>query len=108
MRIRAIAAAMFICAASPGLAHADALYGFVVGHSCGQWLALSRERGVGYYSARNWIFGWLSAARYYGKPLRDADEEAISAYFDKYCREHPLDHIPDAAMALVVELSKPN
>jgi hypothetical protein len=52
--------------------------------------------------------GWLGAAGYYnvqGK-LRVTDANAITAWVDKYCREHPLDGIDIASARLVDELSK--
>ena len=55
------------------------------------------------------MLGWVSAAGYYNVQgtLRDTGHDAISAWADKYCREHPLDKITQAAKSLVDELSKP-
>lgn len=52
----------------------------------------------------------MSAAGYYGMPgpLRDTDAEAVAAWVDNYCREHPLNNIREAAASLVDELAKPN
>ena len=55
-----------------------------------------------------WVLGWVSAAGYYsGQPLRDTDSQAIAAWVDKYCHEHPLSKIADAAKSLVETLAKP-
>jgi hypothetical protein len=50
----------------------------------------------------------MSAAGYYGVPggLRETDSDAVAAWVDKYCREHRLNNVKDAAASLVDELSK--
>jgi hypothetical protein len=49
----------------------------------------------------------LSAAGYYlPGDLRETDNDAVDAWVDKYCHEHPLNEIREAATSLVDELSK--
>ena len=87
-------------AADPG----PMIYGFGA-LSCGKWLAAAQnsvDRGLN----TAWVLGWVSAAGSYGH-LPDTDAEAITAWIDNYCRDHPLDKIADASAALVQELAKP-
>jgi hypothetical protein len=57
----------------------------------------------------SWVLGFLTAAGSYNVrgDLRETDHDAVSAWLDKYCREHPLNTFKDAAASLVDELSKP-
>jgi hypothetical protein len=117
MKIRATAAmaAALLCAASLGSAQAapprqSDLILIPAGagaSSCGQWLA--DRKGEHWYPSWEWVIGWLSAAGYYnvrGSDLRDTDWDEVTAWVDKYCREHPRNHIKDAAASLVDEWSK--
>lgn len=56
----------------------------------------------------NWVLGWVSAAGYYDVhgDLKHTDADAIMAWVDNYCHDHPLDDISDAAEALVKALAK--
>jgi hypothetical protein len=82
--------------------------------SCGQWLAsrLHGQEVLPHQSDANpnnlsWVLGWLSAAGYYlPSALRDTDPDAVAAWVDNYCREHPLEKLQVAAASLVDELSK--
>jgi hypothetical protein len=118
MRIRAtvVIAAALLCAANLGSAQpADPSKGvgpitYGAGtRSCGNWLA---DRGNIHDVEIEWVLGWLSASSTWisgltPSSLRQTDADAVSAWVDKYCREHPLDRIAKAAMSLVDELSKP-
>jgi hypothetical protein len=117
MRIRATAAtaAVFLCTASLGCAeNAPPGPGQFTNYgpgtaSCGTWLA---EHGtpmqqMQHYVLGSSVLGWVTAAGYYGAHLRHTDADAISAWVDNYCREHPLNKIQEAAAILVDELSKP-
>jgi hypothetical protein len=48
----------------------------------------------------------LSAAAYYGEPLRKTDPYEVAAGLDRYCDQHPNDPLYKAAVSLVDELSK--
>ena len=74
--------------------------------SCGKWLAAREGNDSHGFSA--WVLGWVSAAGMYNArgELRHSDAQAMSAWVDKYCREHPLNELADAATSLVDELSK--
>jgi len=112
-------AAALLCAAISGSAQtAQTLpsdkyrdYGAGVA-SCGKWLADRSDwlanRSIQHGVDLSWVLGWLSAAGYYDVrgDLRDTDADAVTAWVDKYCREHPLNEIDEAASSLVVELSK--
>jgi hypothetical protein len=74
--------------------------------SCGKWLA--ERKGTNWHEYGQWVLGWVSAADHYDEHggLRRTNGEALAAWVDKYCREHPLDYIQAAAASLVDELSK--
>lgn len=76
--------------------------------SCGKWTASSRNVSDRFLLG-SWVLGWVSAAGYYGRmgTLRHTDSEAIQAWIDNYCHDHPLELISDAVIALVTELAKP-
>jgi hypothetical protein len=121
MKIRAIAAAVFICAASWASAQEQApqqlppgqvkltVYGAGTS-SCGMWLA---DRATPMHNFElSWVLGYLTASENYSAslqiPLRHTDANAAAGWVDKFCRENPLKDIADASFSLVVELSKPN
>jgi len=82
------------------------VYG-VGNHSCGKWLATAHDTDE-WFDQLNWVLGWLSAAGYYDVhgSLRKTDSDAIAAWMDNYCRQHPLKTIEDGAADLVRELAK--
>lgn len=105
-------AVVFLCAAISGPARADPpgtfhAYG-VGGQSCGVWLD-DRRKGAAGEDDLGWLLGWVSAAGAYNVrgDLRHVDARGQAAWVDKYCREHPLDKIFDAAMKLVETLARP-
>src|SRR5215472_11834349 len=113
MRICATAAmaAMFLCATISDPAQAAPPGQFMFygsgGVSCGKWLAQRRgkessDEWIAWHGDLGWVLGWLSAAGYYtvGGNLRETDKDAVVAWVDKYCREHPLDNIQRAATSL--------
>jgi hypothetical protein len=107
-------AAVLLCAASLGsaeTAHPPGQYkDYGQGNlSCGRWLTDRRSDQATSLSDISWVLGWLSAAGYYDArgALRDTDANAVDAWVDKYCREHPLNDIQDAAVSLGDQLSKP-
>jgi hypothetical protein len=61
--------------------------------SCGTWL--TDRRANNWFDDLEWVLGWVSAAGYCHVQqgpgaLRLTDRDAITAWLDKYCREHPL------------------
>jgi hypothetical protein len=74
--------------------------------SCGT-LTSSSGLQKGAYTA--WIMGFVSGAGYgysiSGTTLAETDYEGGAAWIEKYCSEHPLDEIVNAAIALVKELA---
>jgi|SRR6516165_6960445 len=114
MRIRATVAmtTVLLCAAISVPAYAAGkftLYG-LGNASCGKWLAEAGDpNGMFFNSMLSWVLGFTSAAGYYDVRgvLRETDSAAISAWVDKYCRQHTDDHLQDAAKYLVLELSEP-
>ena len=60
-------------------------------HSCGQWVAVSKENSAEMLSVRNWLVGYMSglaigSAR---NILNGVDPELIYLWMDDYCRENP-------------------
>ena len=107
---------LVVCAAISGPAQAAdpemvkvAVYGAGTA-SCGTWLA-DREKPMHDYEL-SWVLGWLTASSYFYEEdhlgrLRHTDANAVSAWLDKYCREHPLESISLAAAQLDETLAKP-
>ncbi len=70
--------------------------------SCGLWLS---STGPAKEVLQAWMLGFVSGADFLGDtPLAETDPDAIHAWVDKYCREHPVVSIATAAMVLVAEL----
>jgi hypothetical protein len=74
--------------------------------SCGTWTSLAgtSKRDV----LEWWVLGFVSgasrelAAR--NIQLEETDADAIEGWVDKYCSDHPLDHVVKASILLVDEL----
>ena len=107
MRIRATAAmaTVLLCAASWGSAEPKTYTVYGVGaQSCGKWTAEKSELVRGFMNS--WVLGYVTALGGVAG-ARDTDSQAITAWVDNYCREHPLNRLDEAAATLVGELSKP-
>jgi hypothetical protein len=80
--------------------------------SCGEYVASSQAQEQMYFSALNWVQGFMTAinikrSEEIGKPSligNDLDPDSASLWLEKYCRENPLNRLDDAALALVDEL----
>ena len=93
--------------------------------SCGSWTAEHRANGQASdngHRQTQWIFGYLSGAaewmpaendplgilseneRTYKDPLGGMDADGLVAWMARYCLQHPLDRLGDAANALMNEL----
>lgn len=90
--------------------------------NCGKWTQdndpLMRNLQV------QWVMGWMSAIDYQMAAMRrlkqeypglaifpftslaKTDADAIQGWIDKYCRDHPLDQVRNAAIELVAELQR--
>jgi hypothetical protein len=74
--------------------------------SCGYWSSVPKGTGAR-QQLSDWISGFVSAYNYYSADGRDvtlSDGSAFTAWMDRYCRNHPLDVIADAAKRLIDEL----
>jgi hypothetical protein len=69
--------------------------------SCGRWLEM--RRADNYYAYGNWVLGYISAKSEHLR-LKDSDSDAMAAWMDKYCAEHPLDTIQKGTVFLLKEL----
>jgi hypothetical protein len=75
------------------------------GSSCGTWTA-ARKTSRDYFPMAAWVLGYLAGiASSTGEDLmRGIDSAAVDAWVDKYCAEHPLNKVSDAANVLADEL----
>jgi len=53
-----------------------------------------------------WMLGFISAAGYYGKNLRESEGEAFGAWMDNFCTQNPLTTFDEGVKKLVNELSQ--
>jgi hypothetical protein len=69
--------------------------------SCATWMVARRDFQAS--DDQQWVFGFLSGIGWIGTydPLNRLDHEAVSVWIDGYCREHILETIFDAGVALV-------
>jgi hypothetical protein len=102
---------MFLCTASLGSAQTATPGGpWIYAYGWQECPGGTYERDKGEKSlwrgVLNWVQGSLSAAAYYGEPLRKTDPYEVAAGLDRYCDQHPNDPLYKAAVSLVDELSK--
>jgi hypothetical protein len=75
--------------------------------SCGAW---SKPRDIDDKSKNTqWLLGFLSGINDANSGpdfLSHTDADGVIAWVDNYCRQHPLDHIVEAASKLATELDK--
>jgi len=71
--------------------------------SCGAWVN-DRKTSSAWHQNGQWVNGFVSAAGYFGKTLKNVDSDAILVFMDNYCQQNPLNSIGDGAKALVREL----
>lgn len=71
------------------------------GSSCGTWLDHRKNNHA--VDVEQWVVGFASGVAWsgYGDPLRGVDFNGVLYWVDKYCREHTLDTISDAAIAFL-------
>lgn len=75
--------------------------------TCGQWLE-DRKSG-NYFGIGNWVLGYLSGVASASRslnPLNGLDSDAVSYWFDNYCRAHPIEKLTRAIDAFVREHPK--
>ena len=74
--------------------------------SCGTWTADRRAAGRIQYPDEAWVMGFLSGVGFVGQdgydPLAGTDAEGVFAWFDNYCRMHPLETIATATSKFVL------
>jgi len=70
--------------------------------SCGKWLSRRDHSDTVAFWARGFISGynWFNTTN---QVTRDLSNETIFAYIDKFCRDHPLEHITNAIAFLICE-----
>jgi hypothetical protein len=97
-------------------AHAVTLKG---SHSCEEWQDIRVETATGKQAARlnevtakYWIVGYLSALagvqadNLRNDPLKTTSNEQIYGSIDKYCADNPDKQLPDAIVALWLDIAK--
>lgn len=73
--------------------------------SCGMWLE-DRKTENHWFEKGQWVLGFLGGAGYVGASLRETDAMAVVGWLDRYCAEHPLKRMVDAAIDLTSELTE--
>jgi hypothetical protein len=77
------------------------------GVSCGAWLE-TRKNGddVETFQLQAWVQGFVSGVNATSQNdfLAAPDAEAIFAWLDNYCRQHPLEKVIEASHLLILEL----
>ena len=61
------------------------------------------------FEDHQWLLGFLSARNIYGGGwdfLKHTDSQAVIAWMDNYCLQHPLDYVDEATAALIKELTR--
>jgi hypothetical protein len=98
---------VIVALASPASADKKAIYDY---GSCGSWTE-ARAKGLPYYlPKRAWVQGYISALNIWDVRgvfdiIEGTDKDAITAWLDSYCQQHPIDHIADAAAKLADDLT---
>jgi hypothetical protein len=77
------------------------------GVSCGAWLEARRTRSANSWTLQAWVLGYVSGVNSVGGDdfLEAPDAEAIFAWLDNYCRQHPLEKLQKASNMLISELT---
>jgi hypothetical protein len=104
-QIRHFLVAAAVLAASVGLIGQDdrTIYGAGT-NTCAQWTQ-ARDAGENWFTAGQWILGFVSAANQYAKvPPARSDARWMARWVDDYCREHADHDVADAAHELVEAL----
>jgi hypothetical protein len=73
--------------------------------SCGSWTAEPAYR----QGRQSWVAGFVTGHNFYAPgdtAVAPPDGKAMFVWMDRYCAEHPLDSIVNAALALVTELRR--
>lgn len=66
--------------------------------TCGAWTAERADRrAANWYGLGQWVLGFLTGVgwgtREAQDPLRGLDSDAVAAWLDNYCKNHPLRHL---------------
>ena len=74
--------------------------------SCGAWLEARRSRAQ-VNDLQSWVLGYVSGvnARDNDDFLVEPDAQAIYAWLDSYCPQHPLEKLVEATEALIYDLT---
>ena len=65
-----------------------------------EWMTITSQRCIGYKDLSVRIATTMTVSRI--DVVGDVSPEALLAYVDKYCREHPLNKLWDAAKAFII------
>ena len=76
--------------------------------SCGKWSSWGSDASASRSRATfvAWTMGFVSAYNWFNEAnqvTRNFSNETIAAYVDKYCRDNPLNNLPDAVPQLICE-----
>ena len=82
---------------------------FTQNRSCGAWTAARRANGFEARTFEVWVLGYMSGVNAMMDKNQDilaeiTDGHGLYAWIDNFCGAEPLKNIPDAALALAIEL----
>ena len=104
--VAVLAAVLGLSSASPAAA-TDNVHLIGAGmSSCEIWTADRTARNVDAVQDEQWVVGYLSGVAIWTpdlNPMKGVNAQAVWAWMDNYCREHPLVAIKDATSAFVEE-----
>lgn len=85
---------------------ANLSYNMMGPSSCARWPRAAAIGSTAKVVPLNWALGFLSGSAKASNiaRLEFIDPEAVSGWLDSYCRDHPTDSLPRAALAFEAEL----
>jgi hypothetical protein len=75
-------------------------------YSCGKWTSMRQRNPNMGSGADSWARGFISGYNWFNtanQVRRQFSKETITAYMDKFCRDHPLEDITAAVTYLICE-----
>jgi hypothetical protein len=100
---------LLLCGFLTGVVFAQKTFIYGAGNnSCGSWVVERQQKSDLSYIHSSWVLGFFTGANHF-LPLskiylKETDSAAMLVWMDKYCAEHPLEPIHQAAMTLVFTL----
>jgi hypothetical protein len=72
---------------------------------CERWTTDRAQGGENFRVELSWVLGFVTAFQWNAEDgMEDTNVAAMDAFMSKYCHDHPLQNVSDAASALAAEL----